>query len=106
MADGQYGITGDGAVRAAVARQLADYVRRAQRISVDIKDEDDTAVLLATVLAVEAVQYERGQAQFNPHALLSLLNPFNWLLPSSYERRRGERLPRRLLKIAGHLRLS
>ena len=79
LADGQYAITSDGTVKATVTRQLADHVRRAQSIRVDVSDEDDTAVLLATMLAIEAVQYERGEARFNPRALLSLLNPFNWL---------------------------
>jgi uncharacterized protein YxjI len=79
VADGQYTITSDGTVKASVSRQLADHVPRAQTISVDISGEDDTAVLLATMLAIEAIQYERGEAQFNPRALLSLLNPFNWL---------------------------
>jgi len=101
VADGQYAITSDGTVKATVSRQLADHVRRAQSISVDISDEEDTAVLLATVLAIEAVQYERREAQFNPRALLSLLNPFNWLLPSSYLRRTGERLLRRSFQAGG-----
>jgi hypothetical protein len=46
---------------------------------VDISDEDDAAVLLATMLAIEAVQYERGGSQLNLRALLDLLNPLNWL---------------------------
>lgn len=83
VADGQYAITSDGTVKATVSRQLADHVRRAQSISVDIRgddddDDDDDVVLLAMMLAIEAVQYERSEAQFNPRALLSLLNPFNW----------------------------
>jgi len=79
VADGRYEITGEGLVKAKVSRQFADHVRRAWRISVDISDGDDAAVLLATMLAIEAVQYERGEAHFNPRALLDLLNPFNWL---------------------------
>ncbi len=47
----------------------------------DISNEDDTAVLLATMLAIEAVRYERGETHFNPRGLLDLLNPFNWLSP-------------------------
>lgn len=78
VTDGQYAMTSDGTVKATVSRQPADHVRRAQSISVDVSDEDDTAVLLATTLAIEAVQYERGEAHFNPRALLELLNPFNW----------------------------
>jgi hypothetical protein len=46
---------------------------------VDISGEDDTAVLLATMLAIEAVRYERGETHFSPRALLDLLNPLNWL---------------------------
>jgi hypothetical protein len=79
VADGQYAITSDGIVKATVSRQVADHVRRAQSISVDNSDEDDTAVLLAMMLAIEAVQYERGGARFSPRALLDLLNPLNWL---------------------------
>jgi hypothetical protein len=82
VADGQYEITGGGAVKATVSRQLADHGGRAQSISVDISDEGGTAVLVATMLAIEAVRYERGEAQTNPRALLSLLNPFNWLPPT------------------------
>jgi uncharacterized protein YxjI len=80
VADGQYAITSGGTAKVTVTRQLADHAQRAQSISADISDEDDAAVLLATMLAIEAVHYERGEAQFNPRALLSLLNPFNWLL--------------------------
>jgi len=79
VADGQYAITSDGTVKATVSRQLADPVRRAQSISADISDEDDAPVLLAMMLAIEAVQYERGGGHFNPRALLDLLNPLNWL---------------------------
>ena len=45
----------------------------------DISDEDDTVVLLATVLAIEAVHCERGETRFNPRGLLDLLNPLHWL---------------------------
>jgi uncharacterized protein YxjI len=76
VADGQYAITGGGAVKATVSRQLAEHAGRAQNISVDISDENDTAVLLATMLAIEAVHYWGGAV--NPRALLSLLNPINW----------------------------
>jgi hypothetical protein len=79
VADGQYAITNDGTMKATVSRQLADPVPRAQSISVDISDEDDAGILLAMMLAIEAVQYERGGARFNPRALLDLLNPLNWL---------------------------
>jgi uncharacterized protein YxjI len=79
VAAGQYAITGGGAVKATVSRQLADDVRETQSIGVDIGDEKDTAVLLAMVLAIEAVRYERGEAHFNPRALLDLANPLNWL---------------------------
>ncbi len=79
VASGQYAITSDGAVTAAVSRQLADVGQGAQRLGVDISDEDDTAVLLATVLAIEAVCHERGETGFNPRALLDLLNPLHWL---------------------------
>ena len=79
VADGRYSITGDGLVRATVSRRLADDARPTQTISVDISDEDDAAVLLATMLAIEAIQYERGGTQLNPRALLDLLNPLNWL---------------------------
>ncbi len=79
VADGRYEITGEGLMTAKVSRQFTDHVRLARRISVDISDGDDTAVLLATMLAIEAVQYERAEAHFNPRALLDLLNPFNWL---------------------------
>ncbi len=51
VADGQYAITSDGTVKAAVSRQLADDMRETQSIGVDIGDESDTAVLLATMLA-------------------------------------------------------
>ena len=66
-------------MKAKVSRQLADLARLTQTISVDISDEDDAAVVIATVLAIEAVQFERGGTQFNPRALLDLLNPLNWL---------------------------
>ena len=79
VADGQYAITSGGTVKATVSRQLAGAVRGTQRIAVDISDEDDPAVLLATMLAVEAVHYERGEAHFHPRALLDLLNPLTWL---------------------------
>jgi len=79
VADGQYAIVSDGAVKATVSRRLADVVRGTQSIGVDISDEDDTVVLLATMLAIEAVCYERGEADFNPRALLDLLNPLHWL---------------------------
>jgi len=78
VADGQYAITSDGTVKAAVSRQLVDDVRQTQSIGVDIGDEDKTTVLLATMLAIEAVRYERGEAHFNLRALLDLLNPLNW----------------------------
>jgi hypothetical protein len=67
-------------------------VRQTQSISVDIGDGDAVA-FLATVLAVEAVRFERDASYFNPRALLdllralpgallhltgALLNPFNW----------------------------
>ena len=76
VADGQYAITSGGTVKAAVSRQL---VRGTQSIGVDIGDEDDTAVLLATMLAIEAVRHERAESYFSPRALLELLNPLNWL---------------------------
>lgn len=79
VADGRYAISGDGVVKAAVSRQLADHARPKLTISVDIGDEDDAAVLLAMMLAIEAIRYERGAAQFNLRALLDLLNPFNWI---------------------------
>lgn len=79
VADGQYAITSGGAVKATVSRQLADVVRGTHSIGVDISEEDDTAVLLATMLAIEAVHYERGETHFNPRALLDLLNPLHWL---------------------------
>lgn len=76
VTDGQYSITCDGLAQATVSREIADHVRRTQRISVDIGGGDAVA-LLATVLAVEAVCYEGG-SHFNPRALLDLLNPFKW----------------------------
>ena len=79
MADGQYAITSDGTMKATVSRQVADHVRRVQSISVDIGHDDDAALLLATMLAIEAVRYERGGARFSPRALLDLLNPLKWL---------------------------
>jgi uncharacterized protein YxjI len=79
VASGQYAITSDGTVKATVSRQLADDARGTQSIGVDIGDDDNTAILLVTMLAIEAVRYERRAAQFNPHALLELLNPLNWL---------------------------
>lgn len=79
VAGGQCAITRGGTVQATVSRHLADDVRGTQRIGVDIGGEDDTAVLLATMLAIEAVRYERGEAYFNPRGLLDLLNPLNWL---------------------------
>lgn len=79
VADGQYAITSGGAVQATVSRQLGDAARGAQSIGVDIRDEEDTVVLLATMLAIEAVRYERGEARFSPRALLDLLNPLHWL---------------------------
>jgi hypothetical protein len=66
-------------VKAAVSRQVVDDVPHVQCISVDLPDGDDAAVLLATMLAIEAVRYERAEAYFNPRALLDLLNPLNWL---------------------------
>jgi uncharacterized protein YxjI len=72
VADGRYAITDDGLVRATVSRHLADHARPTQTVTVDISDEDDAAVLLATMLAIEAVQYERGGSQLNPRALLDL----------------------------------
>jgi len=83
--DGRYSITCDGLARATVSRQIADDVRQTVRICVDVAAGDAVA-LLATVLAVEAVRYERDGAQFNPRALLEdlprallyALNPFNW----------------------------
>jgi hypothetical protein len=36
-------------------------------------------LLLAVVLAIEAVEYERGETHTNPRALLDWLNPLNWL---------------------------
>ena len=68
-------------MKAKVSRPLPGSVRQAPSISVDISDEDDTAVLLATMLAIEAVRYERGETHFSPRALLDLLNPLNWLSP-------------------------
>jgi uncharacterized protein YxjI len=79
VADGQYAIVSGGSVKAAVSRRLADVVRGALSIGVDISDEEDTAVLLATTLAIEAVCYERGETGFHPRALLDLLNPLHWL---------------------------
>ena len=79
VAGGRYAITSGGLVKAKVSRPLPGSVRQAPSISVDISDEDDTAVLLATMLAIEAVRYERGETHFSPRALLDLLNPFNWL---------------------------
>jgi uncharacterized protein YxjI len=79
VAGGQYAITSGSTVKATVSRQLADDVRGTQSITVDISNEDDTAVLLAAMLAVEAIHYERGQAHFNPRVLLHLLNPLTWL---------------------------
>jgi uncharacterized protein YxjI len=80
VADGHYAITGGDLVKAKGARKLVDHVRQAQRISVDINDEDDTAVLLlATMLAIEALLYERGGTHFNPRGGLDLFNPFNWI---------------------------
>ena len=78
VAGGQYAITSDGTQRATVSRQLVR-VDQPQSIGVDIGDDDHAAVLLATILAIEAVRYERGEAEFNPQALLALLNPLNWL---------------------------
>lgn len=75
--DGRYAITRDGLAQAAVSREIADPVRQAQRINVDIGGGDAVA-LLAMVLAVEAVRYEHGGTHFNPRALLDLLNPLNW----------------------------
>lgn len=77
VADGQYAITTGGTVKAAVSRQL---VRAAPNIGVDIGDEDDTAVLLARMLAIEAIRYERGESYFSPGALMELLNPLRVLL--------------------------
>jgi uncharacterized protein YxjI len=76
--DGRYAISAGDIVKATVSRQFADHARPTQTISVDISDEDDAAVLLATMLAIEAIRYERAAAQFNPRALLDLLNPLNW----------------------------
>ena len=45
----------------------------------DFSDQDDAAVLLATMLAIEAVRYERGETHFSPRGLLDLLNSHNWL---------------------------
>ena len=81
VAGGRYAITSGGLVKAKVSRPLPGSVRQAPSISVDISDEDDTAVLLATMLAIEAVRYERGETHFSPRALLDLLNPLNWLSP-------------------------
>lgn len=78
VADGRYEIAGGGLVTVKVSRQSSDHGRQERTLSVHISDGDDAAVLLATVLAIEAVQYERGGTHFNPRALLDLLNPFNW----------------------------
>src|SRR5258708_4774663 len=79
VAGGRYAITSGGLVKAKVSRPLPGSVRRAPSISVDISDEDDTAVLLATMLAIEAVRYERAEPHVNPPAPLDLLHPFYWL---------------------------
>lgn len=79
VADGQYAVTSGGAVKATVSRQLADVAPGAQSIGVDICDEEDAVVLLAMVLAIEAVCYERGETRFHPRALLDLVNPLHWL---------------------------
>jgi hypothetical protein len=83
VADGNYALAGDGLVKAAVTRQLADAVRRTHTISVDIGDAEDAVLLLATVLAIEAARYERAGTHTNPRALLDLLNPLNWLNPQN-----------------------
>jgi len=80
VTDGRYWITCDGLAQATVLRQIADHVRQALSISVDI-DGGDVAALLATVLAVEAIRYEHSGSHFNPAALLDLLNPINWVIP-------------------------
>lgn len=83
VADGQYAITSGGTVKATVSRQPAEVAGGTQRIGVDIIDEEETAVLLATMLAIEAVHYEHGEAHFSPRALLDLLNPLDWLRSGS-----------------------
>lgn len=85
VAAGRYSLTRDGLVMATVSRQIANDVRQTQEISADIGSGDAVA-LLATVLAIEAVRYERDGRVFNPRALLDLpgavllelLNPFNY----------------------------
>ena len=74
VAGGQYEIAG-GLVTAAVSRH---HVPQGRTISVHIGGGDDAAAPLATVLAIEAIQYERDGAYVNPLALLDLLNPFKW----------------------------
>jgi hypothetical protein len=84
-AAGRYDIQ-SALVPPAVAGDVADgrasllmMCGKARTISVHIGDGDDAAGPLAIVLAIDAVQYERDGAYFNPWALLGLLNPFNWL---------------------------
>lgn len=80
--EGRYSITCDGLALARISRRITDGVRPVQTISVDI-DDGDAEMLLATVLAIEAVRYEHAGTGFNPRALLDLLghllNPLNWL---------------------------
>jgi hypothetical protein len=84
--DGKYSITRDGLVLATVSRQGTADVRPVQTITVDVGDGDAVA-LLAVILALEALRYERAGSQFNPGGLrehaeywvTQLLNPVNWL---------------------------
>src|SRR5260370_37537992 len=75
VADGQYAITSDGTMKATVSRQLADHVRRVQRISGGIRHDEDAPLLVATMLPIEAGPYQPGGGRLSPRAPLDPVQP-------------------------------